>query len=399
MTAPEPAAVLVVDDRRQDLLAIASVLTDRDYALVTATSGAEALRRVLERDFAVILLDVRLPDIDGFEVAAIIKQRERSRHTPIIFLTAAGADPGLSRRGYSVGAVDYLGKPFDRDVVLAKVATFVELFRKDRRLAAQAEALRAADRRAGELELAELRVASERQLAEAARAAVHARDEFLSIASHELRTPLMTLQLRLGSLIEAAAPTGPDRALLESAVRQAERLRNLVDGLLDVSRITGGRLTLQRERFDVVESIHEIADRFREAAARAGCALIVDGPAPVRGCWDRLRVEQILANLVGNALQYAPGAPVELAARAAGDVAVLTVRDHGPGIAPEDVERVFGQFERAVSARHYGGLGMGLYIARQIALAHDGAIRLANLPGPGAAFQVELPGVDAAAPR
>lgn len=389
-------AVLVVDDRREDLLAIASVLEGEDVTLITAGNGAEALRRVLERDFAVILLDVMLPDIQGFEVASIIKQRERSRHTPIIFLTAAGSDPGLSHRGYSVGAVDYLSKPLDADILRAKVSTFVELFRKDRRIAEQAAALRAADRRERELEIAELRLANERRLRDAAREAVHARDEFLSIASHELRTPIMTLQLRLDSLARALDQPGAEvarREMVSSALRQSTRLLGLVDKMLDVSRIANGRLTLQRERFDLVEAVREIADRFHETASRAGCTLEIDAAGPVVGVWDRLRVEQILSNLVGNAIAYAPRAPVEITARSDGGAARISVKDHGDGIAPEDIERVFGQFERAVSPRHYGGLGMGLFIAQQIAVAHGGVIKVESAAGAGATFTVELPHV------
>jgi len=392
--ASDSDAILVVDDRPQDLFAISTVLDGADHEVLTAASGGEALRRVLERDFALILLDVHLPDIDGFEVAAMIKQRERSKHTPIIMLTAAGADSELIYRGYSAGAVDYMPKPIDPAILRAKVATFVDLFRKDRRIAEQAEALRAADRRERELELAALRHGNERQLAEAAHAAVHARDEFLSIASHELRTPLMTLQLRLDSLSDSlaahASPPAP-RAMLESAIRQSGRLMNLVDGLLDVSRITSGRLALQVDSFDICEAVSEVADHFREAAELAGCDLAVDTPSPIIGAWDRLRIEQILSNLVGNAIKYAPRRPVEIAAARKGSSAMVTVRDHGGGIAPEDVERVFGQFERAVTARHLGGLGMGLYIARQLAIAHGGAIHVDSTPGEGAAFVLELP--------
>jgi signal transduction histidine kinase len=387
-------AILVVDDRPQDLLAIATVLDSADHEVVTAATGGEALRRVLERDFALILLDVHLPDVDGFEVAAMIKKRERSKHTPIILLTASSPERDLIYQGYASGAVDYLAKPLDPTILRAKVATFVDLFRKDRRIAEQAEALRAADRREREHELAAVRLSNERQLAETARAAVHARDEFLSIASHELRTPLMTLHLRLASLSEVlpvekcgVAP----RAMLDSAVRQADRLMGLVDGLLDVSRITSGRMTLQLDQFDLCDAVSEVADHFQEAATKAGVKLAVETHGPIVGAWDRLRIEQILSNLVGNAIKYAPQTPVEIAARREGASATVTVRDHGSGIAPEDVERVFGQFERAVTARHLGGLGMGLYIARQIAIAHGGTIHVDSTPGEGAAFVLELP--------
>src|SRR5262245_29668151 len=153
---PSDVDILVVDDRREDLLVIESILGDRGYNLVTASSASAALRKVLEHDFAAILLDVRMPDMDGFELAAFIKQRERSRLTPIIFLTAAGAEVGSIYRAYSVGAVDYLMKPLDPDVLRAKVAIFAELFRKDQRIHEQAEQLRAS-------ELARLKVINDRR--------------------------------------------------------------------------------------------------------------------------------------------------------------------------------------------------------------------------------------------
>ncbi|HUQ05727.1 MAG TPA: hybrid sensor histidine kinase/response regulator [Kofleriaceae bacterium] len=392
----EPDAILVVDDRAQDLFAISTVLDGADYQVVTASSGGEALRRVLERDYALVLLDVHLPDIDGFEVAAMIKQRERSKHTPIIMLTAAGSDRDLIYRGYSAGAVDYMAKPIDPAILRGKVAIFLDLFRKDRRIAEQAEALRVADRRERELEMVAVRTKNERQLAEAAHAAVHARDEFLSIASHELRTPLMTLQLRLDTLAEALSRepcSVTTRGMADSAIRQADRLVSLVNGMLDVSRITSGRLTLQLDSFDLCEAVSEITDHFREAATRAGCELALDVRGPIVGAWDRLRIEQILTNLVGNAIKYAPHRPVQIEAMTNGGSALVTVRDHGSGIAHEDIERVFGQFERAVTARHLGGLGMGLYIARQIAIAHGGTIHCDSTPGRGAAFVLELPTV------
>ena len=152
------APILVVDDRREDLLVLEEVLRGPGYEVLTASSGTEALRRVLERDFAVIVLDVMMPEMDGFELATLIKRRERSRHTPMIFLTAAGSDIRGSYRAYSVGAVDYLAKPLDRDLIRAKVAIFADLFRKDLHIQKQAEALREADRRETELALAELEV-------------------------------------------------------------------------------------------------------------------------------------------------------------------------------------------------------------------------------------------------
>ncbi len=505
---PKDVDILIVDDRPDNLLVIENILSSGDYNLVRATSGSDALRRLLERDFAMILVDVVMPIMDGFELVTIIKQRERSRDTPIIFLTASGTDINFIYRGYSVGAVDYLMKPLDPDVLRAKVKIFVDLLRKDRRIQQQADALRAAERRERDLELRSIMTANEqryRNLAEAipqivwtagmdgaityfshrwydytgqtmgdargwgwmaavaaedaqrcanrwrdglaaqqvfefecrlcrtdgdarwhlcravpelgdegvvgwlgtytdcddlkrachaAEMAVHARDEFLSIASHELRTPLMTLQLRLQSLKDNPSSQGMEenvRRMLESSLRQGRRLMSLVSCLFDVSRITNGKLTLMRERFDLGDAARELVEQFAEAAAIAGVSIELRVEGPAIGVWDRLRVGQIVENLLSNAIKYGPNSPVEITVGATRRDATISVRDHGPGVVPADVTRIFGLFERAVSARNYGGLGLGLYIARENAVAHGGTISVTSVPGDGATFVLELP--------
>jgi len=676
--------ILVVDDRASDRLAVETILNDPFYHVVTAATGREALLRVLERDYAVILLDVILPDMEGFEVAEIIKQRERSRDTPIIFLTAGG---GTVYRGYSVGAVDFLVKPIDEDVLRAKVGIFAELFRKDQRIKQQADELVEAQRKAADRDLAELRQASEkryRDLAEAilpvvftagadgaaqyfnhrwhdytgqsvdaalgwgwmaaihpddsrareepwrqalatgciyeaecrirgqdggyrwhlcravperegdrvvgwlgtytdcddlkrahattenarrrlellaevsavlastlddrdaldraarltipriadavvvdvrgeadetgesaeepqlsvhaegelgerlralrerfghawlsdahstarseliraltgdviaalardaehrrmlaelglesalvvplvvretvlgsltflstsagrryseldldiardlahraaiaidnarlyreARRAVAARDEFLSIASHELRTPLTSLQLQLQTLERQVArgDTSQVEAKVGKTVRQTRRLDKLIANLLDVSRVLAGRLTLELEDVDLAQVAREIVDRFADEGGRTGCALSVTGPASVVGRWDRLRLEQVVTNLVSNAVKYAPG-PIEVAVDERPGFAVVRVADRGHGIPVADQARIFDRFERAAAgAVHRGGLGLGLYITRHIIEAHGGSVTLTSSPS-GTTFAVELP--------
>ncbi|MCC6999541.1 MAG: response regulator [Deltaproteobacteria bacterium] len=521
---PHNSPILLVDDRPQDVLTVRGLLADRGYDIVTAASGAEALKQVLERQFALILLDVRLPDMNGFEVASIIKGRERSRDTPIVFLTAAGTDPRFIYRAYSVGAVDYLHKPIDRDLLRAKVAVFVELFRKDLRIARQAEELRVADRRERALELGELRLASERRyrnLAEAipqivwtagpdggadyfnrrwfeytgldgpasvgwgwlnavdaedrerhaeawrealghadvyqaecrllgrdgrprwhlcrvvreldatgavtswlgtytdcddlkhaheqseaarrlAQLAIQARDDFLSIASHELRTPLTALQLNLQNL-ERVAPTAP-RDKMAAALRQTQRLTRLVDNLLDLSRITSGHLQLELEQLDLALVTREVVERMRDEAARAGCAVELSLHAS-EGRWDRLRLEQVVTNLVSNAIRYGAGKPIRVAVDEGGDdggaggSARLVVQDHGIGIEAKDLPRVFQRFERLAPQRHQGGLGMGLYIVREIVAAHGGGVTVESHPGAGSTFTTVLPREAAQPPR
>jgi PAS domain S-box-containing protein len=498
--ADDPVDLLLVDDRAEDLLTLTHVLAGPEYRLTTASSGPEALKRLLEQDFGVILLDVFMPTMDGFELAELIKQRERSQHTPIIFLTAAVSDLPQIYRGYSVGAVDYLTKPVDPDVVRAKVAVFADLFRKDRRLMRHAQQVREGERREREELLSELRHEAERRymnLAEAvplsvwtaepngdlnyanrywteytgisleeargvgwaqavheddregylsawresiargspfqqecrifhlgdglhrwhvsravperadsgeivswlgthtdiedSKQAVFARDEFLSIASHELRTPLTALKLRLQSVLHSRDLSEKTERRVDSAVRQTERLERLIDNLLDVSRITTGQLELEPEEFDLSEMAQDVAERFREQAAGGGVPLSFEAPMPVLGVWDRLRLEQVATNLLGNALKFGEGKPIFVSVSADAKNAVLTVADQGIGIAPQDLSRIFHQFERVLGRRSFGGLGMGLYIARKIVQAHAGRIEVDSVQGKGSKFRVVLP--------
>ncbi len=229
-----------------------------------------------------------------------------------------------------------------------------------------------------------------------ARDAVRVRDDFLSIAGHELKTPLAAIQLHLQGLLRLAArgalPDGKrltDR--LEKAVSQGDRLEQLVGELLDVSRITAGRLKLDRERCDLGAVAREVVERFADELALAGCALALSCDGEVVGCWDRLRLDQVVTNLLSNAIKYGRGKPIDLEVARDGERARLTVRDRGIGIDPGHHARIFGRFERAVSERHYGGFGLGLWIVRQIVENHGGSIALESAPGQGARFTVELP--------
>jgi len=230
--------------------------------------------------------------------------------------------------------------------------------------------------------------------------AVHLRDEFLGIASHELKTPLTPLRLKLQLLQRQANGARLGTTTLEAervaesldvALRQVRKLTDLVDNLLDVSRITAGRLRLELEELDLCSVAAELLSRFAPSAAQLGCELELHAPVPVFGRWDRLRVEQVVTNLLSNALKYGAGRPVVVRVEEDGERARLTVQDQGIGIAEEDLGRIFERFERAVSDRHYGGLGLGLYITRQIVEAFGGTVRVASQPGRGSTFTLELP--------
>ncbi|MCY1074920.1 ATP-binding protein [Archangium lansingense] len=223
--------------------------------------------------------------------------------------------------------------------------------------------------------------------------AVRLREDFLSVASHELHTPLTPLRLHLQTLQRALASAGDGRLMpkVDKALGQVRRLSQLVDDLLDVSRLTSGRIRLRLEPVDLVELTRDLAERFSEQARAAGCTLHVTTAGPATGQWDRMRLEQVLTNLITNALKYGVGHPVELHVSASGEQTHWSIRDHGIGIAPKDLERIFGRFERAVSTRQYGGLGLGLYISQAIARALGGDIHVESRPGAGALFTLELP--------
>jgi len=242
------------------------------------------------------------------------------------------------------------------------------------------------------LRLAERRTVEERGRTEQAEAALRERDEFISVAAHELRTPLTALQLKLQGLERGLAAADPRKVQrLEGAVRQTERLSRLIDRLLDVSRIAQGRLELWPEEFDLAVLIREVADDFREPAAQARAPLELQLPEKAEGSWDRLRIEQVLVNVLSNAVKYGAGKPVSVKLGVEEERVRLAVSDQGIGIPAEDVSRIFARFQRAASIHNYGGLGLGLYITRHIVEAHRGTIAVASTVGEGSTFSIDLP--------
>ncbi len=642
-TAPAaiPVNILIVDDHAKNRTALRAILSSPDYRIVEAGSGAEALLKLLETDFAVILIDVVMPEMNGLELAAAIKEREKAAAIPILFLTAEATDVDLVNKGYRLGAVDYLFQPLAPEVVRAKIAVFAELHRERKRNEQQAARLLEAERKESEFRLVDLRLAAERRYRSLAEAvphilwttdpngtvdyfnqrwfeytglsveqaagswfsvlhpddlpgcqhdwesamrsqhmfqaecrlrrssdasyrwhlcravperslsgqviswlgtftdieeqkrvqailaefkgtldaepdaviifeprtsqilyanhgtsallgysrdellgmtpadfmaerngaglreilapllegsephvmletkfrrsdrhaapidvsvqlirigpdriasiarditerkrtqlerellyreavdAIRARDEFLSVASHELRTPLSALQLQIQTLLQPPR-RAPQTVLsaeqvkgkLEMASKQIDRLTRLIGELMDVSRITAGRLRLELEELDLSAVVRDIVGRLGEVATRTGSQVEVRATTPVIGKWDRIRLEQVVTNLLTNAFKFGAGKSIEVTIEENGPVGRLAVVDHGIGIAPEDAERIFHRYEQAISSRAFGGLGLGLYIARQIIEAHGGTIRVESQTGAGSTFTVDLP--------
>ena len=226
-----------------------------------------------------------------------------------------------------------------------------------------------------------------------AQESARAREEFLSVAGHEMRTPLTALQFQLHTIQKRLESGQPEKAMegLGRARAQLQRLSKLTEDLLDVSRITAGRMTLELEDVDLAQLAGEAADRQRESAARAGSELRIEAPSSVIGLWDRSRLDQVVTNLLSNAVKYGGGKPITIRVESDTAWVKLTVRDQGIGISPADQSRIFERFERAASKQYYGGLGLGLWITRQIVEAHGGRIRVESEPGKGSTFHVELP--------
>jgi signal transduction histidine kinase len=230
-----------------------------------------------------------------------------------------------------------------------------------------------------------------------AQEAIRLRDEFLSIASHELKTPLTPLSLKLQMLAREVRkqPESPFRSSVEDYIaigsRQVKKLSELVNDLLDVARIAGGRLRLELAEVNLGTLVREVVGRHEAEAVRAGSPLVLEAQETAVGCWDRLRLEQVITNLVDNAIKYGAGRPIHVQLEADADQVHLRVVDEGIGIEPEHLSRIFERFVRAVSDRHYGGLGLGLYITRTIVEAMGGSIQVESTPDQGATFTVVLP--------
>jgi signal transduction histidine kinase len=235
------------------------------------------------------------------------------------------------------------------------------------------------------------------RLYQKAQQAIQLRDDFLSVASHELKTPLTPLRLQLHLLqkkVEASPAGVPAETVvttIDRMMRQVSRLARLVDELLDVSRIVAGRLELHPEEVELTVMVKELATQLEPERERTGSTLTIRAEGPIIGFWDRGRFEQLLTNLISNALKYGAGKPIEVNARVMDGWVTLTVRDHGIGIAPEDQARIFERFERAVSVRKYGGLGLGLWIVRRIVDAFGGRISVDSEVNAGSCFTVQLP--------
>jgi signal transduction histidine kinase len=397
----EAVPLLLVDDQPMNLEALQAMLSGSGCRFVLARSADEALLALLEQDFAAIVLDIRMPGMTGLELATLIKSRKRTQHVPILFLTAHMIDERDALKGYGTGAVDYLTKPINPDILRSKIAVFTDLFRKSRALALANESLQReiAEREWMEEALREANQDLELRVEErtaALREADRRKDEFLAALAHELRNPLAALHAAAEVFRLKTPPgaglEGPQGVIL----RQLRQMTRLVDDLLDVSRITRDKLMLQPKRIDLGAIISAAVETSKPIIEQRRHALTVQLPSdPVFLLADQVRLAQVFSNLLDNAAKYTePGGRIELVAEQTnGDVSVR-VTDSGIGISAEMQVHIFDLFMQADKSpdRARGGLGIGLTLVRRLVEMHGGSVKaLSEGAGQGSQFEVRLP--------
>jgi signal transduction histidine kinase len=384
MSDEDKAKILIVDDVPGKLMAIAAVLESLDQTIVTVTSGTEALRRLLTDDFAVILLDVNMPGLDGFETAELIRQRKRSEHTPIIFLTAY-PDDAYAAKGYSLGAVDYILTPASPEVLRSKVAVFVDLYHKTQQIKKQA------DHR--------VLLAQEHAARLAAERANQAKSQFLTNMSHELRTP-MTAIIGMTDLALFEEVSPQVREYLAAVKTNAHLLLELLNEILDLSKLEAGKFVLDNAPFSLRRIIHELTQTFGYRAGEKALQFnaTVAEEAPDNLIADSLRLRQVLINLLTNAIKFTDQGSVSL------DVAVesigsreawlrFSVIDTGIGISEDNQDRIFAPFTQvdATTSRRHAGAGLGLAIASELIRVMGGFRSVKSEVGRGSAFTFTVP--------
>ncbi len=416
-TVEAPVKILLVDDQPGRLLTYRAILEPLGEELVEANSGVEALKRLMEDDYALILLDVNMPGMDGFETASMIHQHPRFEQTPIIFVTAVNVTDMDRLRGYKLGAVDYVMVPVIPEILRSKVVVLAELHRKrlelestNAKLAAANDALQAEQARELELLNESLRkanvalgaqnVALHGEIAERSRVeqllreADRRKDEFLATLAHELRNPLAPLQNALS--IRRLSDPDVDDPLQDLMERQLALLVRLIDDLLDIARISQAKLTLRKHPTSLQEIIDSAVEIARPSIEQGEHELVVALPAePVHLVADQARLSQVFANLLNNAAKYSePRGHIELSASVGEGGVEVQVRDAGIGLEPDQVNSIFEMFSQVETTvdRTHGGLGIGLTLVRRLTEMHDGRVTVASEGlGHGATFVVTWP--------
>lgn len=379
----KPIKFLLVDDLEENLVALEALLKRDGLELLKARSGSEALEALLVHEIALAFVDIQMPVMSGFELAEIMRSTERTRSTPIIFLTAGHVDQERRIRGYETGAIDFLPKPIDPTMLLNKASVFFEL---------------AVQRRALEQRERQLRESNERLAWSNAELANtdKKKDEFLAMLAHELRNPLAPLLTGIEILLASPGNAGTLEEISGMMKRQIGQMAHLIDDLLDVSRINHGKIELQMESISMAEVVKQAVESVQPFIAEFQHELIVENPdSSLSLNADYHRLTQVVSNLLSNAAKYTPpgGRIVLSVSLVDGGRIRISVRDNGKGIKPEHQARIFELFDQGASGPK-DGLGIGLTLVRSLVEMHGGKITVSSQgEGTGSEFVVEVPGV------
>ena len=373
----ETTPILLVDDLQENLLALEALLADEGITCLRARSGEEALEILLVEEVALALLDVQMPGMDGFQLAEFMRGAERTRHVPIVFVTAGAADRQRRFRGYSAGAVDFIQKPIEADILRSKVAVFVDLFRQRRQIVAQRDALEA--------------------YANALKVADRNKNQFLAVLGHELRNPVMALDAGL-NIMGRRDDAVSNQRIRDEMGRQVSHLGRLVEDLLDISRIDQGKLSLRKEQVELQSVLSFAVEASTpQIEARSHTLTVEIPPGPTLLNADATRLAQVVSNLLNNAAKYTPdGGHITLTALIESGAVEIVVADNGMGVPDEMKAKIFELFAQVEPApgRAREGLGIGLALVQELVEMHGGTVALSSDgPGRGSQFSIRLPRV------
>lgn len=365
--------ILIVDDSPQNIISLQKVLEKNGFEVDTALSGEEALKKILKKSYVLIILDVQMPGMDGFEVAETISGFSKAKETAVIFLSAATANVNMITRGYSSGGLDYISKPVDMNILLLKVKTFYRIYEQSRELNRMQQALR---------DEIEFRKEAERK-----------KDEFISIASHELKTPMTSIKGYI-QLLERSLDKDDKKTVkirLQKVQNQIEKLNLLIADLLDISKIDSGKLKLNKKNFSFSTLVEQIAETMQQSNPHVQILKRDFEDCQLYG--DEMRIEQVIINFITNAIKYAPDSDkIYITVRNGEGEIYFSVRDFGIGMSEEHRRKVFEKFYRIEeSSERFQGLGIGLYICQEIIERHNGRIGVDSVLGEGSEFYFRLP--------
>ncbi len=405
---PFPPSILIVDDKEENLIALEAIFRSVDASVIRALSGNEALKKTLNHDFALAILDVQMPQMDGYELASLIRLDEHTKNMPIIFLSAVYSDEHHQFKGYQSGAVDFITKPFNIDILLSKVRVFIELYQRTKELEesktrlqdvlfAQHKLNETLREEIKERKVIEKKLQDSKELAEAA---THAKSEFLATMSHEIRNPLNGVMGML-QLLRTTELTHEQKNYVDISLSSSRNLLRLLSDILDISRIEAGHVELVQEEFLLSDILETITQSYSSQIQKKKLMLNerIDHNVPQRLVGDPLRIRQVLFNLVGNAIKFTELGRVEIHVSLRNlqtqheNIGLrFVVSDTGIGIPADKIDSIFERFTQVDSSftREHPGTGLGLAIVSRLVDMMDGNVHVESQPGVGTAFTVDL---------